>query len=239
MDELVAHTSDGDIEFALAWPVEGSNQSGAEATRGSLRVSLRGKAVWHGTDEATGFEWTWIEFLEFLSESWLYLSLEDGAPLGVALDTAPRMLAAAAVAGPVGGGRLTQRSQELVPGGEHRAAPARGSVLYDLLLAVLPLVGPVPPLVLVPLRARTKKNAVARHLHIQLVALANARLASEVLGNRHPAIGPQRHHTTILPTQSMPGPRTLPNTVAGPASAKGTPETPGPARAQHPSISGP
>ena len=97
-DELVAHTSDGDIEFALAWPVEGSNQSGAKATRGSLRVSLRGKAVWHGTDEATGFEWTWIEFLEFLSESWLYLALEDGAPLGVALDTAPRMLAAAEAA---------------------------------------------------------------------------------------------------------------------------------------------
>ena len=100
-----------------------------------------------------------------------------------------------AVAGPVGGGRLTQRSQELVPGGEHRAASARGAVLCDLLLAGLPLVGPVPPLVPVPLRTRTKENAVAGHLDIQLVALAKARLASEVLGNRHPAIGPQRHHT--------------------------------------------
>ena len=49
-----------------------------------------------------------------------------------------------------------------------------------------------------------------------------------VLGNRHPAIGPQRHHTTILPIQSRPGPRTLPKSVAGPASAKGTPETHGP-----------
>ena len=65
-----------------------------------------------------------------------------------------RKSARTAVAGPVGGGRLAQRSQELVPGGEHRAASARGSVLYDLLLAGLPLVGPVPPLVLVPLRAR-------------------------------------------------------------------------------------
>ena len=65
-----------------------------------------------------------------------------------------RKSARTAVAGPVGGGRLAQRSQELVPGGEHRAAPARGSVLYDLLLSGLPLVGPVPPLVLVPLRAR-------------------------------------------------------------------------------------
>ena len=80
-----------------------------------------------------------------------------------------RKSARSAVASPVGGGRLVQRSQELIPGGEHRAAPARGPVLYDLLLAGLPLVGPVPPLVLFPLRARTKKNAVAGHLDIQLV----------------------------------------------------------------------
>ena len=33
-----------------------------------------------------------------------------------------------AVAGPGGGGRLTQRSQELVARGEHRAASARGPV---------------------------------------------------------------------------------------------------------------
>ena len=95
MDELVARSGDGDIEFALAWPAGGSKQSGAEATRGSLRVSLRGRPVWHGADEATGFEWTWIELLEFLSASWLYLAIEDGAPFGVALGTAPRMLASA------------------------------------------------------------------------------------------------------------------------------------------------
>ena len=98
MDELVARAGDGDIEFALAWPAECPRRTGAEATRGSLRVSLRGRAIWHGADEADGFEWTWIELLEFLSESWLYLALEDGAPLGVALDTAPRMLAAAEAA---------------------------------------------------------------------------------------------------------------------------------------------
>ena len=98
MDELVARAGDGDIEFALAWLAGGPRRTGAEATRGSLRVSLRGRAVWHGVDETGGFEWTWIELLEFLAESWLYLALEDGPPLGVALDTAPRMLAAAEVA---------------------------------------------------------------------------------------------------------------------------------------------
>ncbi|MCY3738278.1 MAG: ImmA/IrrE family metallo-endopeptidase [Gemmatimonadaceae bacterium] len=98
MDELVARSSDGDIEFALHWPAGGSRTSAANATRGSLRVSLRGKAVWYGSDETTGFEWTWIELLEFLAESWLYLAIEDGAPLGVALDTVPRMVAASEMA---------------------------------------------------------------------------------------------------------------------------------------------
>ena len=97
MDELVARTGDGDIEFTLAWSAGGARRTGADATRGSLRVSLRDRAVWQGVDETVGFEWTWIELLEFLSESWLYLALEDGPPLGVALDTAPRMLAAAEV----------------------------------------------------------------------------------------------------------------------------------------------
>jgi len=95
MDELVARTKDGDIEIALSWLNGPSQPTGAEATRGLLEANLRGRPVWYGDNEATGFEWTWIELLEFLSESWLYLIMEDGAPLGVALDTAPRMLAAA------------------------------------------------------------------------------------------------------------------------------------------------
>ena len=94
MDELAARSDDGEIEFTLAWLRGGSQRTGAEATRGTLRASLRGRAVWHGADDAAGFEWTWIELLEFLSESWLYLVLEDGSPLGVTLDTVPRMLAA-------------------------------------------------------------------------------------------------------------------------------------------------
>ncbi len=95
MDELVVQTRDGDIEIALSWSIGPSQLTGAEATRGLLRANLRGQPVWYGENEATGFEWTWIELLEFLAESWLYLIMEDGAPLGVALDTAPRMLAAA------------------------------------------------------------------------------------------------------------------------------------------------
>ena len=98
MDGLVATAGDGNIEIALAWPTQWSKGTGAEATRGCLRVSLRGESVWHGADDSAGFEWTWIELLEFLSQSWLFLALEDGTPFGVALDTAPRMLAAAETA---------------------------------------------------------------------------------------------------------------------------------------------
>lgn len=95
MDELVARSADSEIEFALKWSSRRRPSTGAEATLGSLRVCLRDRPVWHGPDDATGVEWTWIELLEFLGEYWLFLSVEDGCPLGVAPATAPRMLAAA------------------------------------------------------------------------------------------------------------------------------------------------
>ena len=98
MDELVTRSADGEIEFALSWPSRRQPSTGAEATLGCLRVCLRGRPVWHGVDDRTGVDWTWIELLEFLGEYWLFLSVEDGCPLGVAPTTAPRMLAAAEAA---------------------------------------------------------------------------------------------------------------------------------------------
>ncbi|WP_420445074.1 ImmA/IrrE family metallo-endopeptidase [Candidatus Poriferisodalis sp.] len=98
MDELVARSSGGELEFSLTWLNGGAKSTGAEATFGNLRVCLRGRPVWHGEDDTTGFEWTWIELLEFLGEYWLYLSVEDGCPFGVAPNTAPRMFAAAEAA---------------------------------------------------------------------------------------------------------------------------------------------
>ena len=98
MDELVARSADGDIECTLSWPSRQPKSTAAEATFGQLRVCLRGRSVWYGVDDTTGLEWTWIELLEFLGENWLYLSVEDGSPLGVAPTTAPRMLAAAEAA---------------------------------------------------------------------------------------------------------------------------------------------
>lgn len=95
MDELVARSADGEVEFALSWSSSRRPSTGAEATLGSLRVCLRDRPVWHGADDTTGVEWTWIELLEFLGEYWLFMAVEDGCPLGVAPGTAPRMLAAA------------------------------------------------------------------------------------------------------------------------------------------------
>jgi len=135
MDELVARSGDGDIEFALTWQPGRSTAIAAEATRARLRVSLRGRAVWHGLDEDAGFEWTWVELLEFLAESWLYLAIEDGAPLGVALDTAPRMLAAAEAtidSGPSPGSDIEHQQLEAYRTTHDLAEAVQGAVMPPL-----------------------------------------------------------------------------------------------------------
>ena len=48
MDELVARSGDGEIEFALTWLDGGPRSTGAEATHGCLR----GHSIWHGEDDA-------------------------------------------------------------------------------------------------------------------------------------------------------------------------------------------
>ena len=109
MDGLVAATLDGGFEVELTWasqargsaglaalPSIGSSATAAsDATLGRLRVSLGGHTVWHGKAQSAGFEWTWVELLEFLGDSWVFLALEDGAPFGIAPSTVPRMVAAA------------------------------------------------------------------------------------------------------------------------------------------------
>jgi Zn-dependent peptidase ImmA (M78 family) len=94
MDELVIESSTGEVTLSLAWEGEPTGTA-ADATRGQLRVAVRGNPVWYGETSDHGFEWSWVELVEFLGESWRYLVLEEGTPLGVAIDTAPRMLAAA------------------------------------------------------------------------------------------------------------------------------------------------
>ncbi len=84
MDELVTTfgTADG-LRLELAWDPSAAAATAAEATRGSLRLSIRGADVWRGTGAEGGFSWTWIELLEFLSHSWAHLAWEEGFPLGL------------------------------------------------------------------------------------------------------------------------------------------------------------
>lgn len=135
MDELVARTRDGDIEITLSWMTAPSQPTGAEATRGLLKASLQGRPVWHGEDEATGFEWTWIELLEFLAESWLYLVIENGAPPGVAPAAEPRMLASAEVGIQSGcpvGSNLEDRQLEEYRSTHDLAEAVQGAVVPPL-----------------------------------------------------------------------------------------------------------
>lgn len=113
MDELVAATSSGEFELVLTRsfdkaPLVPANESSrVEAVYGRVKASIDGRAIWCGDDESTGFEWTWLELLEFLGNCWRYFVLDEGAPLGVAPSSVPRMLAAAEIeidrAGPFNG----------------------------------------------------------------------------------------------------------------------------------------
>jgi Zn-dependent peptidase ImmA (M78 family) len=94
MDELVVKSSTGEISISMRW-ASAAATTAAEATRGRLRVVIRHNPVWYGESSDEGFDWPWIDLLEFLGDSWRFLELEEGTPLGVPVDTAPRMLAAA------------------------------------------------------------------------------------------------------------------------------------------------
>jgi Zn-dependent peptidase ImmA (M78 family) len=74
--------SDDGLRFELTWSSQ-SGESAADSTRGRLRLLLRGEVIWRGLDDRCGFEWTWVELLEFLGETWPYLMWEEGFPLGL------------------------------------------------------------------------------------------------------------------------------------------------------------
>jgi Zn-dependent peptidase ImmA (M78 family) len=76
-----------DIAFEFSWERTDLADTSTNATRAALRVLVEGVPVWCGHDSESGFEWTWIELLEFLSYAWPFMTLEDGPPLGLALGT--------------------------------------------------------------------------------------------------------------------------------------------------------
>ena len=108
--------------------------------------------------------------------------------------------AGGAVAGPVPSSRLAQRGHELVPGGEHGAVSARGSVLGDLLLT-----GPATrrsSTTTDPDPARGKgAGEYRRSSPRQPTSSPSLRRAwrLRLLGIVTRPSGPQRHHATTLP----------------------------------------
>ncbi len=87
MDELVKGFGNAEgLRLEVAWDTMAPAGTAAEATRGSLRLSIRGGEIWRGAGPGTGFPWTWIELLEFLANGWPYLAWEDGLPFGLRPD---------------------------------------------------------------------------------------------------------------------------------------------------------
>lgn len=97
MDELViAVGTENDVRFEVLWERPAPKGIATDATRGALRLLLRGTPIWFGDDASSGFLWTWVELLEFLANAWPFLVLEDGAPFGLQV-AAPAALRAEAL----------------------------------------------------------------------------------------------------------------------------------------------
>ncbi len=69
----------GAILLEVRWSAESAATS-TDATRGALRLWTHGRQAWPGNDLDEAFEWTWIEFAEFLARSWRWLLWENGLP---------------------------------------------------------------------------------------------------------------------------------------------------------------
>jgi len=69
----------GAILLEVQWSTESAATSAA-ATRGAMRLWTHGRQVWPGNDLDEAFEWTCIEFAEFLARSWRWLLWENGLP---------------------------------------------------------------------------------------------------------------------------------------------------------------
>lgn len=70
----------GLIEFRVRWS-DLAAESAEAATRGEVVLSVGGSPVW-GSERAP-FQWTWVELLEWLGESWKFLVWEESYPRGL------------------------------------------------------------------------------------------------------------------------------------------------------------
>ena len=70
------------LHWTLSWLPTTEPADGAEATSGLLEVSVAGQVVWAIEDG----DWPWIELLQWLAKSWMWLRGEDGLPVSLRPD---------------------------------------------------------------------------------------------------------------------------------------------------------
>lgn len=69
-------TPSSTFRIRFDWSAASSGRA-ADRTRGRAVVEVGGREVWGGDG---GLEWTWVELLEFLTNAWPYLVVEQGYP---------------------------------------------------------------------------------------------------------------------------------------------------------------
>jgi Zn-dependent peptidase ImmA (M78 family) len=86
MDKPIIFGHSRGLQFSLHWePVEKASPSATEITRGRLLIQLAGRVVWGNrtSKEDVGIDWSWIELLEHLAQSWPRLAWEETDPLAI------------------------------------------------------------------------------------------------------------------------------------------------------------
>lgn len=73
------------IRWQVAWTADdpAATNTAASATDGQLALIVGEEDVWPASD----FNWTWVELLEWLGDSWPWLCGEDGLPFGADPET--------------------------------------------------------------------------------------------------------------------------------------------------------
>ncbi|MFI5461175.1 MAG: ImmA/IrrE family metallo-endopeptidase [Isosphaerales bacterium] len=83
-EEMITFGDAQGLQIQLKWVRSKPGKSAVDSTKGSLLLWLGEFLVWgefRDVGENVPVEWSWVELLEFLSNSWCYLEFETGYPI--------------------------------------------------------------------------------------------------------------------------------------------------------------
>ena len=69
------------LSLEVEWVDASPEGDGEMATLGVGQLKLGDHAVWGSDNQEGGIRWSWIDFVEFLAENWMYLIFEEDYPL--------------------------------------------------------------------------------------------------------------------------------------------------------------